>query len=191
MCEFSEKLVAWLDHEIDDGEAARLKQHLQNCLDCRKSLAVYTDLDARLADYCDAVFAGASKPQPAWLSIAGRAVGAVAAAALLVLLIPRDATNRITSQPPPSVQAPVIARQTSPVPVQTIRRRRMHRVIRTQSAKWQPRQRISRSPFRPKRSFRRARFLKDFSLSRTSASPRTDRPKASESYRSNLEGDSL
>jgi len=138
MCEFSGKLVAWLDHEIDHQEAAAFKQHLENCLDCRKSLAVYTDLNARLADYCDAVFAGASKQRRAWWPMAGSAIGAVAAAALLVFLIPRAATNRIPPQPAPSVQAPVMARQTSPVPVQTIRRRRTRRVIRTQSAEWQP-----------------------------------------------------
>ena len=138
MCEFSGKLVAWLDHEIDDGEAARLKQHLATCLECGKSMEVYADLNARLADYCDAVFAGASKQRRAWVPIAGSAIGAVAAAALLLLLIPRDATNRIPPRPALSVQTPVVARQTSPVPVQTIRRRRTRRVIRTQGAKWQP-----------------------------------------------------
>ena len=31
MCEFSERLIAWLDGELPEGEAAKMERHLGEC----------------------------------------------------------------------------------------------------------------------------------------------------------------
>ena len=41
MCEFSERLVAWLDGELPEGEAEKMERHLGECTQCRGQLDAY------------------------------------------------------------------------------------------------------------------------------------------------------
>jgi anti-sigma factor RsiW len=136
MCEFSEKLIAWLDHELPDDEAGRLERHLTGCSNCRVCLAAYGEVSSRFAAYCDAMVAGPAKRRQRSVARAG---AAVAAAIALVLLLPSTTTNRIPPLPPPPVaKAPAIAWQTTPVRVQTVRRRPARQTLPAQDASWQP-----------------------------------------------------
>ena len=54
MCDFSEKLIAWLDGEVPTDEASDLERHLKGCCECRNSLAAYKRMSAEFDAYCDA-----------------------------------------------------------------------------------------------------------------------------------------
>jgi anti-sigma factor RsiW len=135
MCEFSEKLIAWLDHELPDDEAACLESHLANCSECRKRLAVYQEVSSLFAAYCDEIVAGPVKRWRGWVAVASAGVAAVIA---LTLLLPRTTTDSIPLPAPPAIHAPVIAWHTTPVRVQTVHRRPARPTIASQDTSWQP-----------------------------------------------------
>lgn len=51
MCEFSQRLVAWLDGELPEGEAAKIARHLAQCTQCRGQLAAYRQASAGFEAY--------------------------------------------------------------------------------------------------------------------------------------------
>jgi hypothetical protein len=87
MCEFSKKLIAWLDDELDPQEAAALGAHLSACEDCRRTLTQNRKASAAFASYreaaVDAAFAVPDRPRRQ------RRIWAVvgSAAAMVLLLI--------------------------------------------------------------------------------------------------------
>ena len=93
MCEFSGKLVAWLDRELPAGKASEVAQHLRECGDCRTELAMYEHTSAAFDTYLDAVVArNVRHVLPRWWVPAVGAVAAViAAVVVLAFWSPRSA----------------------------------------------------------------------------------------------------
>jgi anti-sigma factor RsiW len=140
MCDFSGKLMPWLDHELPADDAADVARHLQLCLECRGRVEAYRQLSGAFDGYCDAYCDETMALRPRrklsrrTLTVAGAAALAAAMAAL-VLLAPRArirlspvlapapvANAAIVSQPPaPPVQAAQAA-QAAAVPIKTIPR---------------------------------------------------------------------
>ena len=54
MCDFTEKLMAWVDKELSDNDAAAVERHLQGCPECRDRLDTYRQLSGAFDRYCDA-----------------------------------------------------------------------------------------------------------------------------------------
>ena len=133
MCEFSENLVAWLDRELPPAEGARLEQHLENCAECRTSLAACSNVSAQLAAYCDSVLARPSKSRRVWMPVAA---GVVAAAVAIILLLPRPAIKPepVAAAYPPAAPAGIPTPATS---VQTVRRHRAHPPRPATTPTWQ------------------------------------------------------
>jgi len=103
MCEFSAKLIAWLDHELPADEAAGLARHVRACAECRRNFELYERASSAFEAYCDALVTAktASKTgrrlsrqlrvlSPA-LSVAA---ALIAAAFALQLLIPHTPAGR-------------------------------------------------------------------------------------------------
>jgi hypothetical protein len=132
MCEFSEKLVAWLDRELPRDEAARLELHLPGCLECPQRIASYAEVSTALADHCDSVLAASSSKPPSWSVLAG--AGAVAASLLLLSLIPRTPGGGVTLPPRPAITAPAIAYEKPPAAVRRVPRRRSGKFKQVQNA---------------------------------------------------------
>src|SRR5579862_2797053 len=91
MCDFSGKLIVWMDGELPDSEAVEVERHLEACAECRSSLSAHQQVSNLFAVYCAEASraAAADRPRhgmPRWAFVAA---GAVAAAALFVTLIPR------------------------------------------------------------------------------------------------------
>jgi anti-sigma factor RsiW len=104
MCDFSEKLVAWMDHELAEQEAAEVEQHLERCAECREGVAAYKEVDKAFKAYCDVALHGKERRRvPVWVPV----VSVAAAAAALFLLFPRAHGRR---EPPAvlSVSSPAI-----------------------------------------------------------------------------------
>jgi hypothetical protein len=107
MCDFSGKLIAWMDRELGQGEATEVERHVQNCVECRACASAYRAASRKFDEYCEGVLR---------LKERGRGVrgvpalwrGAAAAAGILalVLVFPRARVEQ------PLVQRPAVA--TSP-----------------------------------------------------------------------------
>jgi len=113
MCDFSGRLIAWLDRELPAEEAAEVERHLENCAQCRAGVDAYKRVSGELDAYCDAVIAsGARRAVPRWTPVALGA-GGVAALVALFLAIPR------TQVAPPASHAPQVSAAAAPVVVAT------------------------------------------------------------------------
>ena len=64
-CGCSEKVVAWLDGELSNGEAAYMEQHLAACVECRTKVDAYKKVSVALQSYCDAATTSANTPSRA------------------------------------------------------------------------------------------------------------------------------
>jgi hypothetical protein len=110
MCDRSDKLILWLDHELPRDEAAELQRHVQNCAECRRCLTAYKQVSDSIDAYCDAAI---ESPARQWLPSWTPVLAAVAAAAVLFLVVVHGRIVRgpiareIDSRPLAS--APVIA----------------------------------------------------------------------------------
>jgi anti-sigma factor RsiW len=94
MCDFSERLVAWMDGELAENEAAEVERHVGACAECRARVAGYEKVSQSFAAYYDATtqtrLATMPNPKfPRWLPIV--AATAAAAAIALLALLPRSA----------------------------------------------------------------------------------------------------
>jgi anti-sigma factor RsiW len=85
MCEYSGRLIAWLDREVPAEEATALERHLGACAACREEMIIYRRMNADVKAYCHAVMeAKVRRPALTWLVAAS---GTAAIAAALVLAV--------------------------------------------------------------------------------------------------------
>jgi len=112
MCNFSGKLMAWLDHELPENEAADVERHVKGCEECRSRVHVYEETGDLFEAYCAAVMElKAKRNRPLWTPVlAGAALIAVAVAVLLAFL------PVATKRPTPIEQLPVHALSAAPAP---------------------------------------------------------------------------
>ena len=129
-CDWSEKLVAWLDGELSNGEAAYMEQHLAACVECRTKVDAYKKVSVALQSYCDAATTSATH-RAAPLRVLPY-VGAAAAAAVLAFFLlqshPRMVAPAVQPAPAiPSVVAVPDAKPASPAPSPRIKPVRVRR----------------------------------------------------------------
>ncbi len=128
MCDFSGKLIAWLDSELPVQDANEVERHLPACSECRSQLEAYKKISAELEAYCDAAITpNAGSGTPAWIP-AVSAVGATAALAALFLLLPRTRVEPPSFHPSPEAaeaSSPAVAKAFPAAirPIQRVHRR--------------------------------------------------------------------
>jgi anti-sigma factor RsiW len=89
MCDYSEKLIAWLDRELPAEEAAGVERHLAGCSECRSCVDGYKKVSGEFDAYCDAAIESSTRHgAPRWTPVAA-AAGAVAALLGLFFAMPR------------------------------------------------------------------------------------------------------
>ena len=88
MCDFPGKLIAWLDHELPNGEAADVRRHIEGCVECRSRVVAYQQVSKSVSGYCDEAVANqAARGWVRWeLALPAAAVVAIA----LLLTFPRE-----------------------------------------------------------------------------------------------------
>jgi hypothetical protein len=136
MCEFSSKLIAWLDNELPEAAAAAMDQHLRACRECREQADAFREVSHAFAVYARAVPPVPARSPSSWLLVPS----AIAAAALAVfLLLPGRLPNtkpviqaRAEAQSPPPVIVPGKAAEA----VATVLRPHVRRRVQTQAAAW-------------------------------------------------------
>jgi hypothetical protein len=103
MCEFSQKLIAWLDRELPVDETLEVELHLGACPECRSELVTYERLSDAVDAYCDAAMeSSAPHTEPRWRPVL---LGASALVAVLALL----ASPRVRKTQPPTGVTPTMA----------------------------------------------------------------------------------
>jgi len=103
MCDVSGRLVAWMDGELPENEAAVIEQHVRACSECRDRVVRYEEVSHQFASYYEAAAAMRTRKLPRWVPVVG---AAAAAAVLLLALLPRSmkpvpAVRQVAVAPPP------------------------------------------------------------------------------------------
>jgi hypothetical protein len=108
MCDYSRKLIAWIDRELPEGESADLERHVAECAECREQLVSLERASRAFNAYCEATFAAATRRKlPRSLPAAGAAAGIAAAAAIVaVFMLPRQHVALVPLAVPPAAEAP-------------------------------------------------------------------------------------
>src|SRR5271167_2188790 len=108
MCNLNLPLVAWIDGELPESEAAAVEQHVQSCSDCRQRVSACEDASRGFSVY----YAAATHPNPAagslrrvprWVAIAAAAAAAIV---IVLFLLPRSEKQ--------SPATPEVAKVTTP-----------------------------------------------------------------------------
>jgi anti-sigma factor RsiW len=128
MCDFSKKLVAWIDGELTDNEAADVERHLKSCSECQSAIAAYKNVSRLVVTYCDAKVAETRRRRkmPRWVPVLSGAAAAALILLAIALLVPRRPPQvmfRASSvkQVAVTVQvadvSPALIRETAPTPL--------------------------------------------------------------------------
>ena len=119
MCNFSGKLIAWLDQELPEAEAINVQWHVGQCAECREAVRGYREISEAFLDCYVAAIPVQKVHRPwRWVALAG-----IAAAILVALIVTRPRSERMPLQLR-APQAPQIAFQKTPPPMVAIRPRR-------------------------------------------------------------------
>lgn len=146
MCDASERLIAWLDRELPEDEAADLERHLQACGECRSRLSACQRASSAFNEYCDIAMASETRRRlPRWMPAAPVAI-TVAAAVVLFAVLPRErveqppahspAMHSLTSNSPRAAASPAMASQPSRTAmrsIETVRRRHAVAPVQTET----------------------------------------------------------
>jgi hypothetical protein len=105
MCEYSGKLMAWLDRETPAEEAAAVERHVSICTACRGQIVTYRRISDEVRAYCD-VMEAKVRPVPDWRVLASGAAAAAAVALAFFAVLPRTGGK---PQPSPALSAATAA----------------------------------------------------------------------------------
>ncbi len=117
MCEYSGRLIAWLDRELPDEEATNVEWHVGQCAECRQAVSAYEEVSGAFLACYDACCAPKAATDPSRAKATVWMMGGLTAAALLVaLLLIQPTTEQLTIHAPSPPHAPKIAFETPPAP---------------------------------------------------------------------------
>jgi Putative zinc-finger len=133
MCDFSGRLVAWMDRELPDNEAADAERHVRDCSECRRRVDTYKQVSRAFVAHCDAVMEATTRRRPRWVPVLA---SAAAAAAMLFLVFQPASVNQIPVRPRVADASPGSILETAPRPVKTVHRRRGIAPAKTPNANW-------------------------------------------------------
>src|SRR5271169_1536872 len=132
MCDFSGRLVAWMDRELPDNEAADAERHVRDCSECRTRVDTYKQVSRVFVAHCDAVMEATTHRRPRWVPV----LASAAAAAMLFLVFQPASVKQIPVRPPEADASPAIILETAPKPVKTVHRRGGIAPAKTPNANW-------------------------------------------------------
>lgn len=121
MCEFSGKLMAWLDGELPANHAGDVERHLELCPQCRARVQSYRQVSSAFETYCDshydaAMTSASRRNSPRRVLTIWEAAGLTAAAAAALFLL--AARARVQLSPLGSIE-PAAETATASSPNQT------------------------------------------------------------------------
>ena len=136
MCDFLGRLVAWMDHELPDDEAADVERHVRDCSECRGRVDAYEQVSRAFVAYCDAAMEKKTRRRlKHWVPL----LASAAAAAVLLLVFHPTTVKQMPAGPRvPDAAAPavVVETETAPRPVKKVHRRHVIAPMKTPNANW-------------------------------------------------------
>lgn len=143
MCDFSGRLIAWMDHELPEDQATEVERHLATCARCQASVAAYRKVSAEFDAYCEtAITAKVRRRLPHRVPVLSGVAVAAAAVAVLFLLLPHAQVKPPSLHPnaPQAAVAPSVVAVgiTQPARNKKIHRRRAIAPANIQEANWVP-----------------------------------------------------
>jgi anti-sigma factor RsiW len=138
MCDFSGRLIAWMDGELAENEATIVEQHVGACQQCRERVAAYQEVSRGFAAYYAATTRTATaamtphRKLPRWVPVLA---GAAAAVVLLLALLPRPA-KPVPVAPPVAVVRPPITPEPATNPLRPVQRRHVAARRKAPTANW-------------------------------------------------------
>jgi anti-sigma factor RsiW len=139
MCDFSGKLIAWLDRELPEKESADVERHVRTCVECANNLDLYSRVSSAFDAYCDTVMTSkAGRRVRRWAPVLS---GAAAAATLaLLLMLPQPPVEQLQPRAQAPAASPAVVVEQAPAPVKTTRPRHAVARVQKQDANWPPAQ---------------------------------------------------
>jgi hypothetical protein len=135
MCDFSGRLVAWMDRELPDNEAADLERHVRECSECRGRVDAYEQVSRAFVAYCDASMGEKTRRSlKRWVPL----LAGAAATAVLFMVFQPTTVKQMPVRPRAAAAAPavVVETETAPIPVKKVHRRHVIAPTKTPNANW-------------------------------------------------------
>ena len=132
MCDFSGKLIAWLDHELPADEGAEVARHLEACSECRGHLDAYKRVSSEFDAYCDETIASdVRRGVPRWVPVVSAAGAVAALVALFLAWWPRTHVEPPAFHPAQVTVAasPAVVAKVLPAPVSPVRKVHRRQVV--------------------------------------------------------------
>ena len=123
MCEISAKLIAWLDQELPENEAADVEQHVRGCEDCQRLVSSYEATSTLFDGYCEAVLASEQpRKMPVWTPVLAAAVVTAAVVGIVLAFLPAH-VEQIPARPPIAAAPPAMVHSAEALPAKRSQRR--------------------------------------------------------------------
>jgi hypothetical protein len=133
MCDFSGRLVAWMDRELAKDEAAEVRRHVRACTECRGRVDAYEKVSREFVAYCDETLGEKTRRRlPRWVPV----LSTTAAAAVLLLVLQSVSVKQIPVRPRAAEAAPALVLQTVSRPVKGVHRRPAVSPMKSAIANW-------------------------------------------------------
>jgi anti-sigma factor RsiW len=111
MCNYSGRLIAWIDGELPEEEALNVEWHVGQCGDCRRAVRSYREISGAFLDcYVAAMPVRHGARYMRWVGIAS----GVAAGILLAVMFANSHAEKLVAPVPAVDHAPAIAFQKTP-----------------------------------------------------------------------------
>jgi hypothetical protein len=141
MCDFSGRLVAWMDRELPEREAADVERHVRECSECRGRADAYEHVSRAIVAYCDVSMEKKTRRRlKRWVPLLA---SAAAAAVLVMVFHPVFHPTTVKQMPvPPQVAhaGPTVIveteTETAPRLVKKVHRRHVTVPMKTPNATW-------------------------------------------------------
>lgn len=120
MCDAQGKLIAWLDEELPQEEAAEVARHVEGCAECRSEREAYERVSRNFDVYCEAVMI--AKTRHGMPRRVPALAGAVVVVAVLFLSFPRARMEPRPAPSPVTAAIPIKVLDATPTPSKKVRR---------------------------------------------------------------------
>jgi Putative zinc-finger len=122
MCEYSGRLIAWLDRELPDQEGIDVESHVERCAECRTAVSAYEEVSSAFLSCYQSAMISPPRRHAAWRALVGVAAAAAIVAGIL-LVQPRLEKLPIRLPSPPHAPSMAFEKPAPPPPAVAVRLR--------------------------------------------------------------------
>jgi hypothetical protein len=137
MCNYSGRLIAWLDGELAEDEMANVHRHVQECIECQSQMDAYEEVSNAFDSYYDtAVASKVRRRVPRWVPVLSAAAAIAAVIAVLLVSWPRGRVEPLVLRSTVTATPPAIVVEKVAAPAKTAHRRHAISNVLSQNTNW-------------------------------------------------------